>query len=57
MLAHIHLGKGASVSHTHHLHCKVAEEVDDLQSFGPQTENENQGRHNGTKQLFQNEHL
>lgn len=30
VLAHIHLGKGAGVTHTHYLHGEVAEEVNDV---------------------------
>lgn len=57
MLANIHLSKGAGVSHTDDLHCKVAEEVYDLQGSWAETEDENEGCDDGTQQLFQDEHL
>lgn len=57
MLAHVHLGKGAGVAHTHHLHSEVAEEVNDVQGLGPQADDEDQGRDDGTQELLQDEDL
>lgn len=57
MLAHVHLGKGAGVTHTHHLHGEVAEEVNNVQGLGPQADNEDQGRDDGTQELLQDEDL
>ena len=57
MLAHIHLGKGAGVAHTHHLHGEVAEEVNDVQGLGPQADDEDQGGNDGTQELLQDEDL
>lgn len=57
MLAHVHLGKGAGVAHTHHLHRKVAEEVNDVQGLGPQADDEDQGSNDGTQELLQDEDL
>lgn len=57
MLAHVHLGKGAGVTHTHHLHGEVAEEVNNVQGLGPQADNEDQGCNDGTQELLQDEDL
>lgn len=57
MLAHVHLGEGAGVSHTHHLHGEVAEEVDDVQGLGPQADDEDQGGNDGAQELLQDEDL
>lgn len=57
MLAHIHLGKGAGVTHPHHLHSEVTEKVNDIQRFGPQADDEDQGGNDGTQKLLQDEDL
>ena len=57
MLAHIHLGEGAGVAHTHHLHSEVAEEVNDVQGAGGQGEDEDEGGEDGAQQLLQDEDL
>lgn len=57
VLAHVHLGKGAGVTHTHHLHGEVTEEVNNVQGLGPQADDENQGGNDGTQELFQDEDL
>lgn len=48
VLAHIHLGKGAGVTHAHHLHGEVTEEVNNVQGLGPQADDEDQGGNDGT---------
>lgn len=45
MLSDVHLGKGASVSYSDHLHSEVPEEINDLQRLPPQTENQDDGSH------------
>lgn len=57
VLAHVHLGEGAGVAHTHHLHREVAEEVDDVQGLGPQADDEDQGCNDGAQELLQDEDL
>ena len=57
VLPDVHLGEGAGVAHTHHLHSEVPEEVDDLQGLPAQAEDEDEGRHHGADQLLQDEHL
>lgn len=57
MLPDVHLGKGASVSHPDHLHCKIPEEINDLQRFPPQAEDQDDGSYHRTDQLLQNKHL
>lgn len=57
MLAHVHLGKGAGVTHAHHLHGEVAEEVNDVQGLGTQADDEDQGGNDGTQELLQDEDL
>lgn len=57
VLTDIHLSEGAGVSHTDDLHCKVAEEVYDLQGPRAEAEDENEGCDNGAQQLLQDEHL
>lgn len=57
MLAHIHLGKGAGVAHTHHLHSEVAEEVNDVQGLWTQADDEDEGGNDGTQELLQDEDL
>jgi len=53
----VHLGEGADVPDADHLHGEVSEEVDDVQGLVPQQEDEDEGRHDGTQQLLQDEHL
>lgn len=52
MLPDVHLGKGASVSNTDHLHSKVPEEINDLQRLPSQREDQDDGSHNWTYQLL-----
>lgn len=52
MASDIHLRKGTDVSNSNHLHSKVPEEVNDLQRFVPQMENENEGCDDRTEQLL-----
>lgn len=48
MLPNVHLSKRASVSDSNNFYSKVSEEIDDLQRFPPQTEDENDGSHHRT---------
>lgn len=48
MLADVHLGEGARVTHAHHLHGEVAEEVNDLQGLAAEAEDEDEGCDHGT---------
>lgn len=57
MLAHVHLGKGAGVTHPYHLHGEVAEKINDVQGFGTQADDEDQGGNDGTQKLLQDENL
>lgn len=57
MLPNVHLGKGASVSYPHHFNSEVPEEINDLQRFPPQTEDQDDGSHHRTEQLLQNKSL
>lgn len=57
MTPDVHLCKRADVPNSDHLHGEVPEEVYDLQRLISQVENENEGRHDGTEQLLQDEHL
>lgn len=57
MATDVHLGEGADVAHAQHLHGEVPEEVDDLQGLVPQEEDEDEGRDDGTQELFQDEDL
>ena len=52
MLPDVHLGKGASVSNTNHLHSEVPEEINDLQRLPSQREDQDDGSHNWTYQLL-----
>lgn len=52
MLPDVHLGKRASVSYPDHLHSKVPEEINDFQRLPPQTEDQDDGSHHWTQQLF-----
>ena len=57
MLADVHLGERAGVSHPHHLHSEVTEEVDDLQRLAAQAEDEDERGDDRTEQFLQDEHL
>lgn len=57
MMADVHLSERAGVSHAHHLHGEIPEEIDDLQRFAAQAENEDERRDDGTEQLLEDEHL
>lgn len=52
MLTDIHLSKRAGVSHTHHLYSEVPEEIDYLERFAAQAENEDEGRDDWTQKLL-----
>lgn len=52
MLSDVHLSERAGVSHAHHLDGEISEEIDDLQRFTAQAENEDEGCDDGTEQLL-----
>lgn len=52
VMSDIHLSERAGVSHTHHLDSEIPEEIDDLQRFTAQAENEDEGCDDGTEQLL-----
>lgn len=57
MASNVHLCKGTDVSNSDNLHSETPEEVNDLERFVPQEEDENKGCNNRTKQLLQDEYL
>lgn len=52
VVADVELGEGADVTHPHHLHCEVAEEVDDVEGVGGQGKDEDEGSEDGAQQLL-----
>lgn len=57
VVADVELSKGANVPNTHDLDGEVAEEVNDVEGSGAKSEDEEEGRHHGAQQLFQDENL
>lgn len=57
MSADVHLCKRTYVSHAHNLHSEVPQKVNDLQRFASQEKDEDEGRDDGTEQLFQYKNL
>lgn len=47
-MSDVHLSERAGVSYAHHLHGEIPEEIDDLQRFAAQAENEDEWRDDGT---------
>lgn len=48
MLPDVHLSEGASVSDSDNFYSEVPEEINDLQGFPPQGEDEDDGSHHRT---------
>ena len=57
MFFHIQLCKWAHIADTHNFYSEVTEEIHDVQGLVPQAKHEQEGRDEGTEQLFQHKHL
>lgn len=52
VLSDVHLSERTGVSDAHHLDGEIPEEIDDLQRFAAQAENQDEGCDDGTEQLL-----